>query len=70
MGPKVIFKYIDQILYKWIKCFPCKITRFLHSAKRKNVIIYSDVVYSASIAYTVKVNSKLFHLLWKADGKI
>lgn len=67
---KLLFKNIDQVLYTWIKCFPCKNTRFLHSARRKNVIIYSDVIYSAISAYTVKVNFKVFHLLWKADGKI
>lgn len=69
---KLLFKHRDQVFEElnfWIKCIPCKNTRFLHSVKRKNVIIYSDASNSASSAYTVEVNSKVFHLMWKDDEK-
>ena len=37
---------------------------------KKSVIIYSDASSVASGAYTVEVESKVFHLMWKESEKV
>ena len=55
-----IFGYNVYILKK---------TRYLHTPTKKSVIIFSDASSVASGAYTVEVDSKVFHLMWKESEK-
>ena len=46
-----------------------KKTRYLHTPTKKSVSIYSDASSVKSGAYTVEVDSKVFHLMWKESEK-
>ena len=69
---ELIFGHQKQVLDElnfWLEGIQRENERFLQSVKQKNVIVYSDASNVASSAYTVEVNSKVFHLMWREHEK-
>lgn len=68
----IVFTHKNEVLNEcnfWLQCIYSEKTRYLKTPTKKSVIVYSDASSLASGAYTVEVDSKCFHLMWKESEK-
>ena len=70
---KLAFKFQNEVLNElnfWIRCIHSENIKMLRHTKKKSVLVYSDASNIASGAYTLEMNSKVFHLMWKDSEKV